>query len=507
MSQLPLQSDVPELRIRPGNAANVRTDGKFVVYWMIANRRSSWNFSLQRAIDWSLALKKPLVVFEALRCGYQWASDRLHQFVIQGMADNAQALGATAATYYPYLELRPGDGSGLLAALSVRACVVVTDDYPCFFLPRMTAAAAKCIPVRFEVVDSNGLLPMRAAHKNFVRAFDFRCFLQRNLSEHLLAAPSEDPFCGVSLPTLNELPQEILSRWPRFDTANLSQLPALLSTLPLDHCVAVVDEIGGQRAARQQLNAFLDHRLGQYDNSRNHPDQEATSGLSPYLHFGHLSAHEVFFSIANRENWSPNNLATKATGKRAGWWGLSAAAEAFLDQLSTWRELGFNMCSQRDDYNRYTSLPEWSQKTLAKHSADQREAVYTLAEFESAATHDPLWNAAQRQLVREGQIHNYLRMLWGKKILQWSPSPQEALATMIELNNKYALDGRDPNSYSGIFWILGRYDRAWGPERPVFGTVRYMTSESAMRKLHLKEYLKKYADFEERGSRQARTLF
>ena len=133
----------------------------------------------------------------------------------------------------------------------------------------------------------------------------------------------------------------------------------------------------------------------------------------------------------------------------------------------TWRELGFNMCSHRDDYDRYESLPAWAQKTLAEHAQDPRDFVYSLADFETAATYDPLWNAAQRQLVSEGRIHNYLRMLWGKKILEWSATPQDALAVMIELNNKYALDGRDPNSYSGIFWVLGRYDRAWGPERPI----------------------------------------
>ena len=150
------------------------------------------------------------------------------------------------------------------------------------------------------------------------------------------------------------------------------------------------------------------------------------------------------------------------------------------------------MCSRRDDYDQYESLPNWAQQTLAKHADDPREYVYTRDELEAAQTHDPLWNAAQRQLRREGRIHNYLRMLWGKKILEWSPSPQAALDVLIELNNKYALDGRDPNSYSGIFWVLGRYDRAWGPERPVFGTIRYMSSENTARKVRVKDYLRRY---------------
>jgi deoxyribodipyrimidine photo-lyase len=172
---------------------------------------------------------------------------------------------------------------------------------------------------------------------------------------------------------------------------------------------------------------------------------------------------------------------------------MSTASESFLDELITWRELGYNMCWQRAEYDRYESLPEWSQRTLAEHSRDPRQHVYSLEEFESSRTHDPLWNAAQMQLIGEGRIHNYLRMLWGKKILEWSASPQEALNTMIHLNNKYALDGRNPNSYSGVFWVLGRYDRAWGPERPIFGKVRYMSSENTARKTKVKQYIQRFS--------------
>ena len=187
-----------------------------------------------------------------------------------------------------------------------------------------------------------------------------------------------------------------------------------------------------------------------------------------------------------------NRLSQKTTGGRSGWWGMSEAAEAFLDQLVTWREVGFNMCLRREDYDRYDSLPDWALRTLKQHERDPRPYLYSLEDFENARTHDPLWNAAQIQLLREGGLHNYLRMLWGKKILEWTPSPRIALDTMIELNNKYALDGRDPNSYSGIFWVLGRYDRAWGPERSVFGKVRYMSSKNTARKLQLRNYLMKY---------------
>ncbi len=186
-------------------------------------------------------------------------------------------------------------------------------------------------------------------------------------------------------------------------------------------------------------------------------------------------------------------MAEKANGSSEGWWGAREEVESFLDEVITWRELGYNMCWQRDDYDQYESLPTWAQKTLSEHAKDHRSHVYSLDECEAAATHDELWNAAQRQLTSEGSIHNYLRMLWGKKILQWSASPREALDVMIELNNKYALDGRNPNSYSGIFWVLGRYDRAWGPERPIFGKIRYMTTENTARKVKVKDYVKKYS--------------
>jgi deoxyribodipyrimidine photo-lyase len=172
---------------------------------------------------------------------------------------------------------------------------------------------------------------------------------------------------------------------------------------------------------------------------------------------------------------------------------MSPAAEKFLDEAVTWREVGYNMAFHHPDSDRYESLPAWVLRTLGEHEADPRPHLYSLEDFEAARTHDDLWNAAQTQLVQEGRIHNYLRMLWGKKVLHWSRTPREALAALVQLNNKYALDGRDPNSYTGIFWCLGRYDRPWAPERPVFGSVRYMSSESARKKLRLDRYLSRYA--------------
>ncbi len=482
---------VPSLRIQVEKEAPIDPNGRYVLYWMISQRRSTWNFSLQRAVEWGRKLGMPIVVLEALRCDYRWASDRLHAFAIQGMADNLVSFAPSGVRYYPYLEPQPGAGAGLFERLAADACVVVTDDWPCFFLPKLVRAARRQVNVRFESVDSNGLLPMRAADKVFARAYDLRRFMQKELRNHMDDFPLQDPLAGADLPRSPKIDRETQQRWPEADIGRIAGDLSRLVEFPIDHDVAPAPLAGGERSARAHMEAFLDDRLERYGEERNQPQRDAASGLSPFLHWGHLSAHEVFARLADREGWNPGKMATKATGSR-GWWGMSDTAEAFLDELVTWRELGFNMCSRRRDYDRYESLPDWAQETLEEHASDRREHVYSLAEFEQAQTHDPLWNAAQRQLVVEGKIHNYLRMLWGKKILHWTASPRDALAIMIELNNKYALDGRNPNSYSGIFWVLGRYDRPWGPERPIFGKIRYMTSDNTARKVKVDDYIRRY---------------
>jgi deoxyribodipyrimidine photo-lyase len=483
---------VPAARVRPCNEAPVDRAGSFVLYWMIAARRARHNFGLQRAVERAAALGKPLVVLEALRAGYPWASDRIHRFVIDGMADNARAFRDGRVLYFPYVEPAPGAGAGLVEALAARAAVVVTDDFPCFFLPRMVRAAAARSPVLFEEVDGNGLYPMRAAGRVFTTAASFRRHLQKSLPEVLRDRPLADPLAGAAIPPPRLLPDEILLRWQSAAPALLAGKPGALAALPIDHTVGPTPARGGAAAAERALASFLDARLDRYAAERNHPDADAQSGLSPYLHFGHVSAHEVVWRVLDRAGWSPRRLAPKAHGSKEGWWNAGAAEDAFLDEIVTWREIGFNLCAHRDDYDAWGSLPAFARGTLAKHARDPRPHLYALADLAAAATGDEVWNAAQRQLVREGRIHNYLRMLWGKSVLEWSRTPEEALAALIELNNRYALDGRDPNSYSGIFWVFGRYDRAWGPERPIFGKVRYMSSESTRRKLRMRAYLERY---------------
>ncbi|MCE9555772.1 MAG: deoxyribodipyrimidine photolyase [Planctomycetes bacterium] len=485
-------SDVPASRVRCVHDQPPRADRSVVLYWMIAARRTHWNFALQRAVDWCRTLRKPLVVLEPLRCDYRWASDRLHRFVIEGMADNAKRLDRNGVTYFPYIEPSRGADAELLKSLAQHAAVVVTDDYPAFFLPGMVAIAARQIDVRFEAVDANGLMPLSAHPKEYLRAVDFRRHLQRDLPDHLVAMPDADPFHRARLPEAWPLPRSMTRRWKPATAAQLTDPTALIRSLPIDHSVGPAVMHGGTNAAVKTLADFLGYKLPRYEDEGNHPDTDVTSNLSHYLHFGHIAPHEVFAALAQQERWNPARLSGKANGRREGWWGMGVAAESFLDQLITWRELGFNMCSHRRDYARYSSLPDWAIATLAKHSKDRREHVYTLEEFAAAATHDPVWNACQRQLLQEGRMHNYLRMLWGKKILEWTSTPQVALRIMIELNNRYAVDGRDPNSYSGIFWVLGRYDRPWAPERPIFGRIRYMSSANTSRKLRMRQYMERY---------------
>ena len=482
---------IPPIRVRAANDVDV-TDGDYLLYWMVAFRRPLWNFALQHAAACAQELGKPLVILEALRVGYPWASDRLHRFVLDGMRAHAGYFESKNVVYLPYVEPEHGAGRGLLAALAKRACLVVSDDYPSFFIPKMHDAAAKKLYTRLELVDGNGLLPMRVAEKTYSRAFDFRRFLQKTLPAHLGDMPLEDPI--EDLPEISasfsETVHQAIESWP------LASAEALrgetLASLPIDHNVAAVDFEGGFIAGEQQMHDFLDGAFSRYGEDRNHPDDGSSSGLSPWLHFGHVSAHQVFHEVAANEGWSPEQLAEKVNGAREGWWGMSGNAESFLDELITWREVGFNMCALDPDFDKYESLPAWARKTLEEHESDPRPYLYTLEQLERAETEDQVWNAAQTELTETGRMHNYLRMLWGKRILEWTPTARDALAIMIELNNKYAVDGRDPNSYSGIFWVLGRYDRAWGPERPIFGKIRYMSSANTLRKLRMREYLARF---------------
>ncbi len=482
-------------RLTAANDHPLRCDGDYVLYWMIAQRRLHYNFALDYAIERAMEFNRPLLIFEPLRIRYQWASDRLHRFVIEGMRDNAAAAEKLDVAYFPYVEPEAGQGTPLLHRLAKRACTVVTDEYPCFFLPTMIDAVKTRIPARLELVDGNGILPLRRAEKTYTVAHSYRRYMQKIVLDELKRTPVADPLPCAALPPAgpNLLDDKILKRWPVADLDDLLDGNGI-SRLPIDHTVLSSPVCpGGSVEARRRLMEFLNDKLKGYDGERNHPDEHATSALSPHLHFGHISAHEMVLKLLESENWTADQ-AGRPNGKNHDFWNISKSAEGFLDQILTWREVGFNCAFMNPaTYDKLESLPNWAQDTLAKHADDERPYLYSLEEFEHARTHDELWNAAQTEIVRTGMMHNYMRMLWGKKILHWTRSPQEALDVMIHLNNKYGLDGRDPNSYCGILWVLGRTDRAWGPKRPVFGSVRYMTSDSARKKLRLNAYLEQFS--------------
>ncbi len=456
-------------RVRPLNDAPIG-DGP-VVYWMTAQRRLEWNHALDHAVARAGELQRGLVVVEALRADHPYACDRFHAFVQHGMQENAERAKLAGAAYHPFIEPEPAAGKGLLAALARDAALIVADDHPGFFFPRMLAAAAR-LPRRIEAVDAVGVMPLHATPKAFTAAVHFRRFLQREMVPHLMQRPSDAP---LEQAPPGDVPASVLDGWPATLRSPVLGGPAPVEATP-----------GGRNEARARLDAF---ETGRYL-ERNHPDAEAESGLSPHLHFGHIGSAEIVWHILEQEDWHPGRIG-ESKGQRAGWWGLSEGAEAFLDQVITWRELGHVEALHNPDWMAYDSLPRFARDTLADHERD-RDAPYDLATLEAAATDDELWNAAQRQLLHDGVIHNYMRMLWGKKILEWAPDSHTALEWMFHLNDSYALDGRDPNSVSGIMWCLGRYDRGW-TERAVFGKVRCMTSDSARKKLRMDRYLERWA--------------
>ena len=289
---------VPNVRIRALNGGELRPEGDSVLYWMVATRRARWNHALDRAVELARRFGRPLVVLEGVRCDYPWATARSHVAVLEGMADNARAFADSPVHYHPYVEPEPGAGRGLLRALAEGACAVVTDDCPGSVSARMLPAAAEQVSVRLEAVDSAGLLPIASTPRAFARAVDFRRFLQRELPSHWERLPRARPLARLELPRLAELPACLRRRWPAAGEELLAAEPAALARLPLDHDVAPLPGLSGSRRAERDLRTFLDGGLESYGGDRNHPDAEGTSGLSAHLHFGHLSAQEVFASVA-----------------------------------------------------------------------------------------------------------------------------------------------------------------------------------------------------------------
>lgn len=483
---------INQKRIFKWNPHPPNLEGEYVLYWMQINRRIQYNFALEYAVASADQYGKPLLIYEALKSNYPWASDRFHQFIIEGMMENRFALTEGRFNVYTYLEQKPGDGKGLVQALCKNACLIVTDDFPVFVIQEHNEQLGPNVSIPYISVDSNGVIPFGLSVKAPYSAYEFRRLMQKNFVEAFHNPPQKEPLAKLKNTTKIKLSQEILKRWRDADLES-ANIHSLLSNLPIDHSVSALPLAGTRKAALGRLKSFVKKHLEDYGELRNHPDLNKSSGLSPYLHFGKISVFEVVQSVLKKQpvDWRIEQVKNR-NGSREGFFNGHPYVDSFLDELITWRETGYHYCHHVKNFDQFESLPEWARKTLEKHVSDTRDPQYTLEQLEGAQTYDALWNAAQRQLLREGTIHNYLRMLWAKKILEWTPDPRSALQILIHLNNKYSIDGRNPNSYTGIFWTLGRFDRPWAPERNIFGTIRYMSSENTARKAKVKEYLKKY---------------
>ncbi len=494
---------VPESRIRIFNSNS--KPGNCIAYWMISARRSVWNHGLEHAIELANQRNLPLVVIEPLAISHRWANDRSHTFVIQGMMDNKRAFEDSKITYIPYVETKPREARGLLEKWMDYADVLVMDDFPVYHPRKVMEIAVSLGKCEIHSVDSNGFMSCRGQNRTFTTAYSLRRHLHKTILTHITEFPHPNPIeLAENLVEMEEsevvrifadsdtpiTPYEFIWRICEIKDFGLSAL----AKLEIDHSVAPVQHVpGGSEVAQGLWKEFRTNRLQNYTDDRNHPEQNGSSGLSPYLHFGHISSHQMINEIFEDNDWTISNINLPHNGRRAGWWGLPADVEAFLDQIITWRDLGFIHCANVENHEDYDSIPEWAKLTLKIHESDPRPYLYSFEEFENAETHDELWNAAQRQLRTDGIIHNYLRMLWGKKILEWTPNAKIAMEYMIALNDKWALDGRDPNSYTGIGWVLGKFDRGW-TERAVYGKIRCMTSDSTKRKFKTANYMDVYSN-------------
>ncbi|MDA8728256.1 deoxyribodipyrimidine photolyase, partial [Euryarchaeota archaeon] len=439
-------------RVRSCNQKPVNTEGKYILYWMISSRRFNSNAALEYAAHLAEQHGVPLLVLEEISTSHQYANDRICTFMIQGMLENIRIFKDNNIRYVPWVETPLSGHTGKLHDLSKEAVMIVTDDFPTYFPSKAVRHASRSIARNMVAVDSNGVFPMSWTERAYPTAHGFRRFVHQNFVECMETWPQFNPVSkDHSLWLDDELYSSLSERW-EFNVTPFEWLwrasePGssgrdALSTIDIDHSVPPVPHArGGRSTSVRMLQEFLSNRLYRYADDRNQVKSPATSGLSPWFHFGHISTVEVIQQILVTNNWDPETIQMPRKGSREGWWNLDRAVESFLDQIITWRELGFNNAYHIPEHNQYESLPDWAKTTLMEHASDER-VQYTLKQIKEADTHDEIWNAAQRQLVRDGIIHNYLRMLWGKRILEWSPSPQIAAEWMIELNDRFALDGR-----------------------------------------------------------------
>ena len=427
--------------------------GKCVVYWMQRAQRGIDNPGLDVAVEAANVLGQPVVVLFAPVPFYPHANLRHFRFLNDGIPGIAAQL---AKRNIGFVLRRHPDHSLLKFCGEVKASLVVGDENPLREPERWRAIAAEKLSVPLWTVDADVIVPSRLLEKAQYAARTIRPRLHQYLKTFLVPSP------------------RLTARVPWRKPARLHSLDPhsdITEGWPLDRSVAPVSRWrGGSSEAFALLRDFIEHKLPGYGTLRNKPELDHTSRLSAYLHFGHISPITV--ALAVEQSHAPQ-----------------ADKEAFLDQLITWRELSVNLVRFHADYDSFECGEPWAHRTLAKHAIDHRPVLYGEKQLEVAETHDPLWNAAQMQMVNTGWMHGYMRMYWAKKILEWSRTPAEAFRVAVYLNDKYELDGRDPNGYAGISWaIVGKFDRPWF-ERPIFGQIRYMSAASTGKKFDSRKYI------------------
>ncbi|HEX2833743.1 MAG TPA: deoxyribodipyrimidine photolyase [Thermoanaerobaculia bacterium] len=428
--------------------------GRYILYWAQSARRLRNNLALEYAIHCANELQLPVVVYESIRPDYPFANDRIHSFVLEGVRQNRIDAGTRGLHYHFFLPKTASEARGVVSTLAAEARRVVTDEYPTSIIATQTKRFLARSAVAVHLVDGNGILPMRVFGKELYSARFLRDrahALFRDLWPALEEREPKKRFRGeLALPSYG-------GENPRRAAGECA----------IDHAIAPVPAIGGRDAALARFETFRRDGLRGYAHERNKATKHL-SGLSPYLHFGHVGIHEIAERVLQSD--APDE-----------------DVDSFLEEAIIRRELSFNFCFYQSRFDSLDALPSWAKQTLDKHRRDRRHPSYAYEELRDAQTHDDVWNLAQRQLLATGTMHGYLRMLWGKKIIEWSDTPEAALETMLRLHDIYAIDGRDPNTYAGVQWCFGKHDRPWAPERPIFGTIRWMSSEQTAKKVRLKE--------------------
>ncbi|RJP21244.1 MAG: deoxyribodipyrimidine photo-lyase [Candidatus Abyssobacteria bacterium SURF_5] len=425
-----------------------------IIYWMSRDQRAEDNWALLFAQEQALELKAPLCVVFYLAPQFLGATVRQYTFMLAGLHEVEQAL---AKKNIPFLLLTGSVEAILQFSRKVRASALVTDFDPLRVKRQWKEKVAKRLAIPFFEVDAHNIVPCWiASPKQEYSAATFRPKLKLVLPDFL-----------HEFPRLRKHPYSWLGKHAKIGWSKAA------ASLQLDQTVGEVRWLtSGARAARSCLKFFLSEKLALYPVRRNDPTADGQSNLSPYLHFGQISAQRVALEV--RDSVAPES-----------------AKQAFLEELIVRRELSDNFCFYNPQYDSAEAFPKWAKKTLAEHQNDERQYVYSLEQLEQARTHDELWNASQLEMMKTGKMHGYMRMYWAKKILEWTRSPEEAMQIAIYLNDRYELDGRDPNGYTGIAWSIGGvHDRAW-PSRPIFGKIRYMSYGGAKSKLDVKAYIQK----------------